>query len=402
VNGRPFLTPTVSAASAAVVNSKRRRIALLLVLGLVALVAFKPTRVGLQALILVPSLFDAPVRPLELVSTEPTLLTVPYRPDRPTDLSDLWLPSGAGPSGRVGGVVLVFGVNNPGRGHPAVVRVSRALARTGVAVFVPDSATLTAGRLDPVEIDGIVHAFETFRARSEIDPARVGIVGFSVGGSLALLAAAQSRIAEDISFVNAFGAYGDASGYLANVASHTYELEGQHIPWPPSPLAREVLTRLVLEQLDAPGDRGLLAGLLEAAAQSGGRPVADPALDARLSPSGRAVYELVTASDLPAARTAVERLSPHSQELLDDLSPLGHLDGLRTDVYLMHEQNDFHIPFVESRLLAAELAARGRLARHSEFRLFTHVQPDQIDPIAAAPELWKLAWHMHAMLVETL
>jgi hypothetical protein len=98
----------------------------------------------------------------------------------------------------------------------------------------------------------------------------------------------------------------------------------------------------------------------------------------------------------------VEGLAPRSQELLDALSPLDHLDGLRTDIYLMHESNDFHVPFVESRRLAAELGPRGRLVRHTEFRLFTHVQPDQVDPIAAAPELWKLVWHMHAMLVETL
>lgn len=383
-------------------GSRRRRIALVLAVVILALVAFKPTRVGLQAVILLPSLFDAPVRPLELVSGQPTLTTVPYRPDRPGDLADLWLPSGAGPSNRFGGVVLIFGVNSVGRGHAAVVRMSQALARTGIAVFVPDSATLTAGRLDPVEIGGVVRAFQTFRARPEVDPARVGMVGFSVGGSLALLAASDPRVAEEISFVNAFGAYGDAPGYLASLASHAYELNGRSVAWPPTELAREVYSRLVLEQLDSQGDRQLLAGLVEAAAESGERLVADPALGARLSPTGRAVYELVTATDLAAARKAVMRLAPRSHELLDALSPLRHLAELRTDVYLMHERDDFHVPFVESRRLAAELAARGRLVRHTEFRLFTHVQPDQLEPLAAAPEFWNLLWHIHAMLVDTL
>jgi hypothetical protein len=30
----------------------------------------------------------------------------------------------------------------------------------------------------------------------------------------------------------------------------------------------------------------------------------------------------------------------------------------------------------------------------------SHVQPDQLDPLAAAPGIWKLAWHVHALLLE--
>ena len=67
-------------------------------------------------------------------------------------------------------ILLVFGVNNLGRNHPAIVRVADALARTGVAVLVPDSRTLLEGRLRSVEIDGVVDAFETLAARPEVDP----------------------------------------------------------------------------------------------------------------------------------------------------------------------------------------------------------------------------------------
>ena len=53
----------------------------------------------------------------------------------------------------------------------------------------------------------------------------------------------------------------------------------------------------------------------------------------------------------------------------------------------MHETTDHHVPFVESRALADALGATGLLRELSEFRLFDHVQPDDLDLVAAAPEL---------------
>jgi dienelactone hydrolase len=385
-------------------GSKRRWILVLAVLtlmALVVLVAYQPSRVGIQALLLVPSMFDAPVRPLEWVSGEPTRETVRYRSDRPDDLADLWLPDGATAEAPVGGVVLVFGVNSAGRDHPLVVRVSRAIARTGVAVFVPDSASLTAGRLEPAEIGGVAAAVAAIRALPEIDPDRVGIVGFSVGGSLALLAATDPAIADDLAFVNAFGAYGDATDFLASIASQSYESDGDIIAWQPAPLAREVFGRLLLEQLP-PADRDLLAEPIDMLVTSGDRPRADPSVIELLTPAGRFAYELATAPDLAAARRSIGELPAELRGLLDTLSPARHLDGLRTDIYLMHEVDDFHVPVAESRRLAATLESHGRLARFTEFRLFSHVQPDQLDPLAAAPEIWKLAWHVHALLLETV
>ena len=44
----------------------------------------------------------------------------------------------------------------------------------------------------------------------------------------------------------------------------------------------------------------------------------------------------------------------------------------------------------------------GVLRAHSEFRLFDHVQPDDVDFFAAAPELVKLLLHVRTLLEETL
>jgi hypothetical protein len=68
----------------------------------------------------------------------------------------------------------------------------------------------------------------------------------------------------------------------------------------------------------------------------------------------------------------------------------------------MHETTDHHVPVVESRALASALEERGVLREHTEFRLFDHVQPDNIDLLAATPELVKLMLHVRTLLEESL
>ena len=390
-------------------RSRGRRFLFIVLLLVVAIVAWEPARVTVQTLVLLPYLLDVGPKPLNIFSGTPNVTTLPYRDaaggdDEAAqgDLADLWLPSGASADNRVGAMLLVFGVNNLGREHPAVQRVADGLARTGVAVRVPDSATLLAGRLEVGEVDGVVRAFDLLSRRPEVDPERVGIVGFSVGGSLSLIAAADERIADRVRYVNAFGAYADVRSYLASVAAHAYERDGEEVPWEPTPLALEVFTRFVFEIVPDEEDRQVLADAYEAQLLAGERPLPDSELERRLSEPARAVYTLLTAESLRDARVAVDELPAPVRAFMAAISPVEHLDGVRADVYLMHEVDDHHVPYVQSRVLAGPLEARELLVRHAEFRLFDHVQPDDLDLIAAAPELWKLLWHVQALMVETL
>jgi acetyl esterase/lipase len=383
-----------------------RRIGLvLLVLALLA-VAWEPTRVAIQTAVMLPNLLDAGPKPLNLFSEDPVRSSVPYRAPGAggePDLAELWLPAWASAERPAGAMLLVFGVNNLGRNHPAIERVADGLARTGVAVLVPDSRTLLEGRLEIGEIDGVVRAFELLAARPEVDRDRLGIVGFSVGGSLALLAARDPRIAERVRWVNPFGAYADAGTYLASVASHAYADDaGEAVAWQPSQLAREVFLGFVLEQVPDAADRLALARAFGDTIVGGECPTPDAALRKSLGEVGRTVHDLLTAPDLAAARAAIDALPAPSLAFIDAISPARHLDGLTADVHLMHETEDHHVPFVESRGLAALLAPRGRLRAHTEFRLFDHVQPDDLDLMAAAPELVKLLLHVRALMEESL
>jgi acetyl esterase/lipase len=383
-----------------------RRIGLvLLVLGVIA-VAWEPTRVAIQTAVLLPNLLDAGPKPLSVFSETPQRTAVEYRLTSAgePELAELWLPSWASAERRAGAMLLVLGVNNVGRNHPVVERVADGLARTGVAVLVPDSRVLLAGRLEVGEVDGVVRAFELLAGRPEVDPQRVGIVGFSVGGSLALLAAADPRIADEVRWVNAFGAYADASTYLAAVSAHAYRSDdGEEVPWTPSALAREVYLGFMLAQVADGGDRRALQRALGDAVLAGARQPADPELRSSLETDvARTIHDLLTAASLADAERAIDALPAASRAFIGVISPARHPGGLRADIHLMHETEDHHVPFVESRALAAVLDRAGLLRSHTEFRLFDHVQPDDVDFIAAAPELVKLLLHVRTLLEETL
>ena len=383
-----------------------RRIGLALLVLALLLVAWEPTRVALQTAVMLPNLLDAGPKPLNLFSEAPRRSAVPYRTTdgADSDLAELWLPSWASAQRPAGAMLLVLGVNNVGRNHPAVERVADGLARTGVAVLVPDSRTLLEGRLEVGEIEGVVQAFQLLAARPEVDRDRVGIVGFSVGGSLALLAAGDERIASQIRWVNAFGAFADAGSYLASVSANAYRGPGGSVvPWTPTPLAREVYLGFMLDQVPDEADRELLEAELGAPILAAERPPADPRLRASLeTDAAAAVHDLLTSANLDEATAAIESLPSQALRFIDAISPARHLAGIEAEIHLMHETEDHHVPFVESRALASAIDSAGLLVAHTEFRLFDHVQPDDLDLIAAAPELVKLLLHVRTLMEETL
>jgi dienelactone hydrolase len=302
------------------VSSRWRGIGLAVALLLGLLLAWEPPRVAIQTAVLLPNLLDAGPKPLGVFSPAPRRASVTYWPvdgsGPDEELAELWLPAWASAERRAGAMLLVFGVNNLGRNHPAIVRVAEGLARTGVAVLVPDSRTMLDGRLGGDEVDKIAAAFSLLITQPEVDPQRAGIVGFSVGGSLALIAATHPAVEDHVAWVNAFGAYADAATYLSSVASHSYiGTDGAPVAWQPTPLAREVFFNFMLDQV-ASADRPRLRDAFEEPILVGERVAPLPDLRARLRPAGRAVHDLLTAPSWEEARRAVDRLPEATREFI--------------------------------------------------------------------------------------
>jgi dienelactone hydrolase len=367
----------------------------------VGLIAWPPSRVTLQTLALIPSLVELGPQPLAL-APDPSHHLVTYRsPDGTALPADLWLPSTASAERPVGAIIFVSGVNDQGRAHPALARIAEALARAGAAVYIPELPIFFDVRVEAGEVGRIVTAFQALARRPEVDPDRIGIMGISVGGSLSLIAAADPRIADQLDWVGAFGAYADAGEIMVSVISHQYRLDGELIDWEPTLLVRQVVFGLVTERVTDGRDHGYLYGAYDELNNQNVHPLPDADLPLRTE-AGLAAEALLLSDTLPEAESALAAAPPEVRTLLDGISPLGYVRGIRARVYLMHDTGDQHIPYANSRELAAAMEAAGVDVRLGEFRLFNHVQPDTRDLAAAVPELWRLFWYLRDVAEETL
>ncbi len=361
--------------------------------GVAALVLlfWQPIRLVLMTLALLPAMFPgAPVNPLQLTPTpDHTVTTFPYAAGEVT--ANVYQGVGPGPHGAV---VLVLGVG-PLPDVDLGLRFADALAREGITVVVPQSSALAQDRVLPEESDAFDRSYDLLVAQPDVDRGRVGLIGLSAAGGLALVAASQPPLRDELRFVNVLGGYADARELLVDIATRSIDVDGQTQPWSPEPLTIEVFGTALAET--APDARG--QELLEAAfvdhvdvPDEAWSDVSPETVAARRLLGGGLTREEATAT--------LTQLSPAAQRRLADISPVSYLSGLSARLYVMHDTSDDFIPFSQSRELVAD-APSGTLARFTEFSIFEHVVPDR--PVSwqtFLPDLWALFWHVHAVLGE--
>ena len=235
-------------------------------------------------------------------------------------------------------------------------------------MLLPLSDELDAKRVTAVETARLVDGFEMLRRDPRVRPDRIGFVGVSVGGALALVAAADERIAERVWLVVAVGPYYDAASLVASTIGRAYRVSGEIVGWAPSETTREVVRETLLAALPAE----------ERAAVEGGR---SPATEA-----GRQVAGLLASEDLAGAERLLAAGAPELERALRAVSPRYFVDRLRAPLYLMHDRNDEFIPWVESEALAA--AHEPEIYHRLE--IFEHVEPRAGNLRILARDGWRL------------
>lgn len=128
---------------------------------------------------------------------EPTERAVRYRPARRPGIApeaDVYLPRE--PSGASAVLVHGGGFILGSRTMLPMRHLAARLSRAGVAAFAVDYRMIfRGGRLDEA-LDDVRAALEHWHGRTRsygLDPARVGVVGLSAGGTLAMLASARAE-----------------------------------------------------------------------------------------------------------------------------------------------------------------------------------------------------------------
>jgi dienelactone hydrolase len=310
-----------------------------------------------------------PVRPIEFLTEAPIRerVTIEYESrNGPRSIeADLYIPASGG---NHPGVVFSMGAPPLDLDEPRLVRIAEDTARAGVVILVPFSDRLDDEQIVPEEIDALVAQFEYVQSLPNVNPERVGYFGASVGGSLALVAAADERIAHEVDHVVSFGGYYDALDTFGAIATHQIAYGEVDEEWVPREHAEEVMAQQIIRAVDDPRDRDLLWRWF----------VRDdiPREEelASLSPVGRSSYDFLANEDPSAVQDLIAELPRDAVAELEYLSPRTSIDAVQAELFIIHDRADPFIPYTESRRLEDAIGDRDN-AHFDEIRLFEHVEP---------------------------
>lgn len=280
---------------------------------------------------------------------------------------------------------MVPGIHYLGMNEPRLVAFAHSMAACGLRVLTPELPDSRDYRIQPSDIQAIGDSVQWLH---QATGHRVGLMGVSFSGGLALMAAAEPPTSNQISFVFSVGAHDD----LYRVANF-YVTGADPLPdgnverLKPNDYGPLVLEYERLQDYAPPADIAPIQAALRA------RLYEDPALEkqlvAKLTDAQKTEYARIV--DLLNQDWAISVSNNKHAAEMAAVSPRGHLAGLHASVYLLHGRGDNLIPFAEAEWLAQDLP-HGTLANLLVSPLIAHVSTTQ-----AKADLWDEWQLLHLM-----
>jgi len=335
-----------------------------------------------------------PVRMVEVTTRD---LDVPAR--HGAVHARLYLP--AAPSGRA---VAVFpGVHGGGVDEPRMSALSRKLASTGLTVLAAPLPELRMYTILPRSTDDIEDVAGWLAAQHDLAPSgRIGMVGVSFAGGLALVAAGRPSLAGKLDLVTAIGSHGDlprAMQYLCTGHLPDGTIQPQHDYGP------VVILLAGVAHFAPPDQHAALRHAITTFLDASSYDVTDPAQSARLFAEARSLGQalpepartVMTWVNTRDVKTMGPKLLPYIEELggAAALSP-ERSPATRAPVFLLHGAHDNVIPYTETPRLELYLRAQGNARVTSLLTpLISHAN---VEGAPSVWEVWKLIRFWAAVL----
>jgi pimeloyl-ACP methyl ester carboxylesterase len=249
------------------------------------------------------------------------------------------------------GVVLLHGVHHLGIDDPRLWNLARALAGAGVLVMTPELQDLADYRVTARTIDVIGDSAMALSTRMR---RKVGVLGLSFAGGLALLAADRKEFGDHIGFVVAIGAHDDMNRVARCFAINMIaKPDGVEMPFQAHEYGVLVLAYSQLEDFFSVSDIPIAHEALRQWLWE--QPEAMKTAEA-MSPEGKRELDMLL-HHRDQMRDALLRETTLHKDEMDAVSPHGHLDQLHTPVFLLHGAGDTVIPASETLWLAKDVPA---------------------------------------------
>jgi dienelactone hydrolase len=358
---------------------------ILLVVGLVLVLLAPAAARFWRAQRLLRSLAAAPAETAE-VRTEEVMIPGRDKPIR----GRLYLRADG--TGRQG-LVVAHGVHHRGIDERRLVPFARELARAGLVVLTPALDDLADYRIDTRSVGELADSVVYLGGRSDlVEERRVGLLGFSFGGGLALLAAGEPLLRDRLSRVVSIGGYHDLGRvlrfFLTGVAdTPDGPVAAQAHEYGALVLLYRHIDRLVPERDRGPAREVVRAWLREEF------PRARDLARTLSTPEGQWLFAQIDGRALDRLRPRLEQLLAADSEALELLSPRNKLARIEAPVYLLHGRGDTVIPASEVRWARVELGTREHQALISP--LLEHVE---VSHEAGVGDQLDLLWFMSRVL----
>lgn len=279
--------------------------------------------------------------------------------------ADLYLP----PGGPWPAIVLVLGALREGRRYPLLEATARSIATCGFAVLVPELGRLRRLILADDALDDLAAAVLALTAEDGVARAPAGLIGFSLGGSLALVAAADDRLRERVACVASMGGYFSLSDMLTAATTGTIGTTDETASLA-APAAFAMAASLVAPLPDP--DRKLLERALE---ESQDAPLEALARvdSGSVGPQARAVLTLLRNRDPHAVASLIGNVEG-AAEMMARFSPETVATRIDVPVWVLHDERDQYVPAQQSRRMREAMAGRTDFGFFS-IRLLEHTEP---------------------------
>jgi hypothetical protein len=310
-------------------------------------------------------------------------------------------------------LLLIPGVHRDGINESRLVGLAEDLAATGFGVLTVAAPDLQKFKITPQVTDVIEDAVKWTADQPQYrTDGKIGILGISFSGGLAIVAAGRDSIKDRVAFVMSFGGHGDLAramhylvtgqvlGDLEKAKRSSAVLGADHVSVHPPHDYGLAVTLLNLADRVVPADQvGPLSKGIDGFLLASSLAVTDP-------PKAIPVFEEMKKyqETLPEpSRTymqyvndrAVDKLGPILLPVTDALANHPAMPSLSPEratppiapIFLLHGVDDNVIPSMETVLLAEHLKGKARVQGLLS-GLITHAE---VDRTATSTEVWRLA-----------